>query len=376
MLRCAGCSTAGRRACASPHAAARRARASCGHADHDDACDREHRDRQEDADDAADLLAGEQPEQHQQRWHRDAAAHQDRVQHIVLEQPVDDEEERQQPQVVEARQRGDDHREDGRGERSGDRDELEAAGDDREQQPVRHADDAEDDRIGERRRERQDQQRPHVAAEHQVEIVDQVPPERRMHAVRSPLQIALAHRRAVLDHQEREDRDQHDEQHVRGGQQQQVRHLTGDRYRSGSAAREVLAQKLDDAFAVGRQPVRQRNAVDHVRAADQLRQLFRQLRRLVDDRRRDQREQPADREQQQPEDDRGRCGVREPLRRMLPQTPDQRVQQVREEHREHEHEQRAADRIGRVDREHDERDGPRGACGAHVETQHLKVSPD
>ena len=102
-------------------------------------------------------------------------------------------------------------------------------------------------------------------------IVDQMAPERRVHAAAGPLQVALAHRRAVLDHQEREDRNQHDEQHVRRDEEQHMRDLARQRHRRRGSGRDVLAHELDDAVAVRREPLRQRQAVDHVRAAHQLR---------------------------------------------------------------------------------------------------------
>ena len=302
--------------------------------------------------------------------HPDAAAHEIRREHVVLEDPVADEEDRDPQQVVVSRDSRDEERKHRGGERTQHGNDLQHRGDRGEQHAVRHLEQGEKQAVRDQGGEAEEADRAHVLSKRTVKLrKDAEHP-----AARRPrpqlLRQGLLDPGAVFNQNEGEDRNQGHEDQVAGEVHSMRGDILGNRNRRLRGIADPFLQHAQDAGTVGLEPRRQTGVCRERGGLGERGQLLGELARFVGSRRSHERESQDGERHDEEERLRDRDRAREPAPVDALDQPHQGRDQIGEEEREHEDQERLAHHVDDIEREDDQPDGPGRSCRARIESQH------
>ncbi|EIJ48150.1 hypothetical protein GWL_23920 [Herbaspirillum sp. GW103] len=158
-------------------------------------------------------------------------------------------------------------------QRAGKGNELQHRRQPRQQHGVGDAHEGEGDTVGHEGGNGQQEQRPYVAREQHVQILDDAIPQLAVGTIH-PGQNFITHGRCLLDQQEADDRHQHQVDQVAGRVHHAHAELLGQGHGLVGAIGELVANETEDARAQRFGKSRQRDVRDGIAGAQQRRQLF------------------------------------------------------------------------------------------------------
>jgi hypothetical protein len=177
----------------------------------DDPHRRDDRDGQEHPGDAGNLSARQHPEDDQRGMNLDAAPHDEGHAGVVLDAPPDEDERREKPRMRIAAEEAHPDGEDSGAQRADHGNELEGASDGSEDQGVRHAGRQEDRRPDDERDQGQQHLRSDVLTQEEMKILGQSPPDPSMPPLAQTRDRRGGELLGVLQDEEGQDGDEHDD---------------------------------------------------------------------------------------------------------------------------------------------------------------------